>query len=182
MCLTPPRLSPTRRSSTACFLRLMSSIGPERSASCSVRPFNVLATHKESIVRDGAVLVAWLSVAASTIAPQALVADAAVAAPPPNVPRYPWLDPALSAEERAHAAAEAVAFEEKLSWLQGDTTLDANGTGINSCVGHLPSIERLGLPALCFGDGPAGVGNGMTHGTAFPAGDAAASAAGVGRK
>src|ERR1700691_3171407 len=51
MCLTTPRLSPTRRSSTACFLRPMSSIGPERSASCSVRSFNVLATHKENIVR-----------------------------------------------------------------------------------------------------------------------------------
>jgi beta-glucosidase len=123
----------------------------------------------------GAVLVAWLSAAALTIAPQALVADAAVAAHPPNVPRYPWLDPALSAEERAHAAAEAMTFDEKLSWLQGDTTLDANGTGINSCVGHLPSVERLGLPALCFGDGPAGVGNGMTHVTEFPAPIAGAS-------
>jgi beta-glucosidase len=66
-------------------------------------------------------------------------------------------------------------FEEKLSWLQGDTTLDANGTGINACVGHLPAIERLGLPALCFGDGPAGVGNGLTQVTEFPAPIAGAS-------
>ena len=58
---------------------------------------------------------------------------------------------------------------EKLALLEGDTTLDANGTGVNPCVGHVSGIPRLGLPALCMGDGPAGVGNGMTQVTQFPA-------------
>src|SRR5271155_3872950 len=50
-CLTTPRLSLTRRCSRACIPRPISSIGPERSASYFVRPFNVLVTHKESTVR-----------------------------------------------------------------------------------------------------------------------------------
>jgi beta-glucosidase len=87
----------------------------------------------------------------------------------------PWLDRTRSPAERAQAVVAAMTLDEKLSWLQGDTTLDANGTGVNACVGHLPPIERLGLPALCFGDGPAGVGNGLTQVTQFPAPIAGAS-------
>ncbi len=81
----------------------------------------------------------------------------------------PWLDASLDAAERARLATGAMTLAEKLSLLQGDTTLDANGSGVNACVGHLPAIERLSLPALCFGDGPAGVGNGLTQVTQFPA-------------
>ena len=122
-----------------------------------------------------AVLAAWLAVAALTAVFQALRADDALVTNTPSAPRKTWLDPALSADERARAAVSAMTFEEKLSWLQGDTTLEANGTGINACVGHLPAIERLELPALCFGDGPAGVGNGLTRVTEFPAPIAGAS-------
>jgi beta-glucosidase len=82
---------------------------------------------------------------------------------------------ALVPDERAHLAVQSMTLTEKLSLLQGDTLLDANGTGVNACVGHLPAIKRLGLPALCFGDGPAGVGNGMTQVTEFPAPIAGAS-------
>jgi len=81
----------------------------------------------------------------------------------------PWLDRALDAPERARRVVRAMTLEEKLSLLQGDTVLDANGTGVNACIGHLPAIKRLALPALCFGDGPAGVGNGLTQVTQFPA-------------
>jgi beta-glucosidase len=81
----------------------------------------------------------------------------------------PWLDPDLGPAERAHQVMLAMTVAEKLSLLQGDTVLDENGTGVNACVGHLPAIPRLGLPSLCFGDGPAGVGNGMTQVTQFPA-------------
>ncbi len=86
-----------------------------------------------------------------------------------QAPNFPWLDPTRSPDERTRLAVRAMTFAEKLSLVQGDTILDENGTGINSCVGHLPAIARLGLPALCFGDGPAGVGNGMTGVTQFPA-------------
>jgi len=83
--------------------------------------------------------------------------------------QMPWLNPRLDAAERARQVVHAMTLEEKLSLLHGDTTLDENGTGTNACIGHLPAIERLGLPALCFGDGPAGVGNGLTQVTQFPA-------------
>jgi beta-glucosidase len=64
---------------------------------------------------------------------------------------------------------------EKLSLVSGDVLLDDNGTGVSTCVGHLPAIPRLQLPALCFGDGAEGVGNGMTRVTEFPAPIAGAS-------
>jgi beta-glucosidase len=83
--------------------------------------------------------------------------------------RAPWLDATLDANERARRVVAAMTLDEKLSLLQGDTILDANGTGVNACIGHLPAIKRLGLPPLCFGDGPAGVGNGLTQVTQFPA-------------
>lgn len=81
----------------------------------------------------------------------------------------PWMDTARSAPERAELLVAAMTAEEKLRLLQGDTELDANGTGVNACVGHISAIPRLGLPALCMGDGPAGVGNGMKGVTQFPA-------------
>ncbi|KQM18348.1 glycoside hydrolase family 3 protein [Novosphingobium sp. Leaf2] len=84
-------------------------------------------------------------------------------------PARPWLDPARAPQERAAQIVAAMTDEEKLRLLQGDTALDANGTGVNACVGHISGIARLGLPALCMGDGPAGVGNGMKDVTQFPA-------------
>jgi beta-glucosidase len=106
---------------------------------------------------------------------QAVLADQPAGAKSQAATGRAWLDPTRSAAERARATLDAMTLEEKLSWLQGDTTLDANGTGVNACEGHLPPIERLGLPALCFGDGPAGVSNGLTQVTEFPAPIAGAS-------
>lgn len=83
--------------------------------------------------------------------------------------RQPWLDSARSAQDRAALVVAAMTDDEKLRLLQGDTELDANGTGVNACVGHISGIARLGLPRLCMGDGPAGVGNGMKGVTQFPA-------------
>ncbi|MFD2138138.1 hypothetical protein ACFSLT_28115 [Novosphingobium resinovorum] len=81
----------------------------------------------------------------------------------------PWLDAARTPEQRAELVVAAMTDDEKLKLLQGDTELDANGTGVNACVGHISGIARLGLPRLCMGDGPAGVGNGMKGVTQFPA-------------
>jgi beta-glucosidase len=81
----------------------------------------------------------------------------------------PWLDAGRSPDERADLIVAAMTADEKLRLLQGDTVLDGNGTGVNPCVGHISGIARLGLPSLCMGDGPAGVGNGMKQVTQFPA-------------
>ena len=53
----------------------------------------------------------------------------------------PWLDTALDATERARRVVSAMTLAEKLSMLQGDTVLDANGTGVNACIGHLPGHQ-----------------------------------------
>ncbi|MEI9964830.1 MAG: glycoside hydrolase family 3 N-terminal domain-containing protein [Caulobacteraceae bacterium] len=66
-------------------------------------------------------------------------------------------------------------LDEKLAFLDGDAPPAGTGTGVNACVGHLPGLPRLGIPPLCFGDGPAGVSNGATKVTQFPAPEAAAA-------
>ena len=59
--------------------------------------------------------------------------------------------------------------------VQGDTELDDNGTGVNPCIGHISGNETLGVPSICMGDGPAGVGNSLNNVTTFPAPVAAAA-------
>jgi len=66
---------------------------------------------------------------------------------------------ALTAEQ----TTAQMTLDEKLSLVDGGGSSDA------SCVGRTPAISRLGIPALCMGDGPAGVGNGLTKVTIFPA-------------
>ena len=114
-----------------------------------------------------ALLLTAAAVAGYGLAGQALAQGSPV--PVSSQAEKPWLDPALPVEQRASLLVGAMTAEEKLRLLQGDTVLDANGTGVNPCVGHISGIARLGLPALCMGDGPAGVGNGMTGVTQFPA-------------
>jgi beta-glucosidase len=58
---------------------------------------------------------------------------------------------------------------QKYAMVQGDTGLDDNGTPINPCKGHISSNKTLGVPSICTGDGPAGVGNNLNSDTAFPA-------------
>lgn len=87
----------------------------------------------------------------------ALQAGAALAGDAPR----PWLERNRAPAERADLIVAAMTADEKIRLLQGDMILDGNGTGVNPCVGHISGIARLGLPSLCMGDGPAGVGNGM---------------------
>ncbi|MET0289098.1 MAG: glycoside hydrolase family 3 C-terminal domain-containing protein [Pseudoxanthomonas sp.] len=81
----------------------------------------------------------------------------------------PWLDQRRAPSERARAAVAAMTLEEKLKLLNGDVELDDIGTGVNPCIGHIGANARLGLPELCMADGPAGVSNGTTGVTVFPA-------------
>jgi beta-glucosidase len=117
----------------------------------------VLGSHQVANVSRRALL--------SGIAFCAVATAPALAAPADK----PWLDAARTPEQRAELVVAAMTDDEKLKLLQGDTELDANGTGVNACVGHISGIARLGLPRLCMGDGPAGVGNGMKGVTQFPA-------------
>ena len=95
-----------------------------------------------------------------------------LAAAAPSVaasPASPWLDARRPVAQRARLLVAAMTADEKFAMLEGDTMLDGNGTGLNPCVGHISAIPRLKLPALCMGDGPAGVGNGLGEVTQFPA-------------
>ncbi|RZZ82620.1 beta-glucosidase [Pseudoxanthomonas winnipegensis] len=87
----------------------------------------------------------------------------------------PWLDASKPAAERARAVLAQMTREEKLKLLNGDVELDDIGTGVNPCIGHIAANPRLGLPELCMADGPAGVSNGTTGVTVFPAPMMAAS-------
>ncbi|SEL59637.1 beta-glucosidase [Pseudoxanthomonas sp. GM95] len=105
-------------------------------------------------------LRATLSLLALALCAPAIAADPA---------SRPWMDASKPAAERARAVLAQMTTEEKLKLLNGDVELDDIGTGINPCIGHIAANPRLGLPELCMADGPAGVSNGTTGVTVFPA-------------
>ncbi len=71
-----------------------------------------------------------------------------------------WMNPALTPDQRADALIAQMTLSEKLALLSGVS---------GSYVGNIPANTRLGIPALGLEDGPAGVADGMTQVTAFPA-------------
>lgn len=81
----------------------------------------------------------------------------------------PWLDRTLPNEVRLQLFLGQLNSTQKYAMVQGDTELDDNGTGVNPCIGHISGNETLGVPSICMGDGPAGVGNNLNNVTAFPA-------------
>ena len=75
-------------------------------------------------------------------------------------PQRPWMNTALTPDQRADALIAQMTLSEKLAMLSGVS---------GSYVGNIPANTRLGIPALGLEDGPAGVADGMTQVTAFPA-------------
>lgn len=87
-----------------------------------------------------------------------------------NVPAdRPWLDRTLPNEQRLQLFLDQLNATQKFAMVQGDTELDDNGTGVNPCIGHISGNDTLGIPSICMGDGPAGVGNNLNNVTTFPA-------------
>jgi beta-glucosidase len=86
-----------------------------------------------------------------------------------------WLNPTLPNEQRLQLFLDQLNNTQKYAMVQGDTELDDNGTGVNPCIGHISGNQTLGIPSICMGDGPAGVGNNLNNVTAFPAPVAAAA-------
>ncbi len=72
----------------------------------------------------------------------------------------PWLNAAQTPDQRADELIAQMTLAEKIAMLGG-----AGG----SYVGNIPANTRLGIPALSLEDGPAGVADGMSGVTAFPA-------------
>ncbi|KAH7374129.1 glycoside hydrolase family 3 domain-containing protein [Cadophora sp. MPI-SDFR-AT-0126] len=87
----------------------------------------------------------------------------------------PWLDKSRPAEERLQLFMLQLNTTQKYAMVQGDTVLDDHGTGISACIGHISGNDTLGVPSVCMGDGPAGVGNNLDNVTTFPAPVVAAS-------
>jgi beta-glucosidase len=63
----------------------------------------------------------------------------------------------------ADSLVAELTLEEKVSLVHGASDPDGLATG------YLPGVERLGVPPLCFVDGPMGVRAGTEPATAFPA-------------
>jgi beta-glucosidase len=74
------------------------------------------------------------------------------------------------AEQRANSLLGQMTLDEKIGLVHGDGFRRDSGY-----AGHLPGIERLGIPDLYVADGPNGVGNGSTGVTVFPSGMAVSS-------
>lgn len=81
----------------------------------------------------------------------------------------PWLNSTLPNEQRLQLFLAQLNSTQKYAMVQGDTELDENGTGVNPCIGHISGNTTLGVPSICMGDGPAGVGNSLNNVTTFPA-------------
>ncbi|WP_376796432.1 glycoside hydrolase family 3 C-terminal domain-containing protein [Thermogemmatispora sp.] len=79
----------------------------------------------------------------------------------------PWMNRALSPDRRADLLLAQMTLDEKIAMLHGWSG--------GSYVGYIPANARLGIPALGLEDGPAGVADGMTGVTAFPAPEALAA-------
>jgi beta-glucosidase len=73
----------------------------------------------------------------------------------------PWTDATLPSGQRAKLLAASMTSAEKVAMV--------HGTSGSPYVGHVPGIARLGIPDLNLEDGPAGVADGMTGVTVFPA-------------
>jgi beta-glucosidase len=121
-----------------------------------------------------------------------LAAAAALAAAPlfaigadtPAPASMPWMDRALSADQRAALAVKAMTQEEKLNWVFGHFGADIGKktkvpAALPSSAGYVPGVPRLGLPALFETDAGIGVATQSTptprERTALPSGLATAA-------
>ena len=77
-----------------------------------------------------------------------------------SLPARPWLNLDLTPDQRADQLIAQMTLSEKLALLSGSG---------GPYVGNIPANTRLGIPALHLEDGPAGVADGATQVTAFPA-------------
>jgi len=77
-----------------------------------------------------------------------------------RLPAQTWMNPSLSASQRATLLVASMSQSDQIAML--------NGT-FNTYIGNIPGNSGLGIPALNFQDGPAGVGDSQSGVTALPA-------------
>ena len=88
--------------------------------------------------------------------------DAAVAGPVGNPADCPWLNPSLSVSGRVNMLLAKMTVADEIALVQG------NGSS-QPYVFYTAANPKLCLPALGYEDGPAGVADGLTNVTQFPA-------------
>ena len=78
----------------------------------------------------------------------------------------PWMNTALSAEERANLLIHEMTLDEKITMMHGANPMKGNEVvGYDfelppkGYVGYVPANRSLGIPGLTLADGRAGVGN-----------------------
>ncbi|MDB6121080.1 MAG: Beta-glucosidase [Pedosphaera sp.] len=72
----------------------------------------------------------------------------------------PWMNTALSPDQRANLLVAQMTLDEKITMVHGVS---------GQYMGNVAGNSRLGIPALHLQDGPAGVGDGAMDVTALPA-------------
>lgn len=101
--------------------------------------------------------------------------DATSAAPSPSEPDYNGLSPSVYPSPAANGtstkawAAAYVKAKHLLAQMTTAEKVNITHGWPGSCVGNTGAVSRLGVPPLCFADGPAGI-RGQEFVSAFPAG------------
>ncbi len=91
----------------------------------------------------------------------------------PDTPQHPWMNKALSPDQRAELVLAEMTLDEKISLVHGlsmprgtapDPTTAAVLARSNGGAGFAPGIARLGLPDLQLADAAVGVARGAARG------------------
>ena len=101
----------------------------------------------------------------------------------PPKPTGPWMNPALSADERADLVLKEMTLDEKVALLHGvgmptDDAVTPENAPSNRGVGYAVGVPRLGIPGIDMSDAAYGVRSSGANGrysTALPANVAAAA-------
>jgi beta-glucosidase len=75
----------------------------------------------------------------------------------PPAPKGPWMDKSLSPDQRADMVVAQMTLDEKILLAHGAGGFAAAGAESNGGAGVIPSIPRLGLPAIQLADSAYGV-------------------------
>ncbi|HKF49877.1 MAG TPA: glycoside hydrolase family 3 C-terminal domain-containing protein [Terracidiphilus sp.] len=126
-----------------------------------------------------------LSRATVALAAFAFLALPALAQPPqrPQHPTGPWMNTALSPDERADLVIKELTLDEKIALLHGvgmptDDPVTPENAASNRGVGYVVGVPRLGIPGIDMSDAAYGVRSSGVNGrysTALPANVSAAA-------
>jgi beta-glucosidase len=72
----------------------------------------------------------------------------------------PWMDTALTPDQRADSLIAQMTLDEKIALVHGVA---------GPYIGYIPANTHLGIPSVNLEDGPAGVADDQGQVTAFPA-------------